>query len=136
MSKRTNLLILTGVFDFSESTVQANTTSKQYSQIPKRFTSVATWPKNTNLLCWSCGNSFSDYPKFVAMNPEIKNGDDICDVKGNFCRWPCASNYIDKEMPKSQKKDLHRFLTIFESKFSKRRKEIIPCSPPKAMLKE
>ena len=73
-----------------------------YDKIPKTFESLDTWIKKTNLLCWYCGNTFNDIPKFIPTiiepNPHNKNGNKyIIGVEGNCCRWACCKSLI-KEM--------------------------------------
>lgn len=141
--KRTNLLILNGIYinDYliKEPVIDEvnEVAAYKYDEIPKKFVSVDTWPTHTNLLCWSCSQKFTSYPKFIPLHPEIdKNGRDICDIIGNFCEWNCAARYIQEVMPEVQRWDLNRFLARFECKFTKRRREIIYAAPPKTILKE
>lgn len=143
--KRTNILILCGVFlkdfttdafDCAAKPVVKAEPEIAYTEIPKKFTGVDTWPKFSNLLCWSCNLIPESYPKFVPMNPEVdRNGKDTCDVLGNFCEWGCAARYVNEVMPESQRWDLRKFIILFESKFSGARKEIIVFGPPKTEMK-
>ncbi len=128
---RANLLILRGVYlnDLTvedSSTIGISSPLVEYDEIPKRFTSVTTWPQTTNLLCWSCGLLPLGPPAFVPANPEKdKDGGDVCDVVCNFCGWNCVIEYVMKELPEDQRWDALETVCLFESKFSGRRKEKI-----------
>lgn len=139
-----NLLILRGVFakDFAMNPV--NTSSRPtesgteqsiiYTEIPKRFTSVETWPTFSNLLCWNCSLLPLSYPRFVPLNPEKDKDDkDVCDTHGNFCEWNCVVRYTIKEFP-DQKWDILEAICLFESKFSGKRKKKIMPAPSKTKM--
>lgn len=147
--KKTNILILRGVYpkDFApvdniyEKTNPDVDRSKiepaiVYTDMPKKFTSVATWPRFSNLKCCECDQLPTSYPKFIPQNPEKDNaGEDICDVFGHFCEWNCAVRFAQKEFPKEQQPDILQYICLFESKFSGKRKEkIMPC-PRKTEMK-
>lgn len=145
--KKSNLLILRDVYptDFAsidhiyEKTQPEPAQSQNnvvYTEIPKKFISVETWPQFSNLKCWECDQTPTGYPRFIAVNPERdKDGNDICDVFGNFDEWNCAQRYILREFPDEQKWDAIQTLLLFESKFSGRKKEKIIPSPSKTMMK-
>lgn len=138
--KRVNLLIFRGVFikdldvnPFTPSGPQI--TEPVYTEIPKRFTSVADWPKSSNLKCWTCDQLPHSYPRFVPLNPEKgPENKDICDTHGNFCEWNCVVEYVRKEFPIDQQWDILESICVFESKFSGQRKEKIVPSPPKTRM--
>jgi hypothetical protein len=150
--KKSNLLILKGIFpaDFTpgesvvvtkkaahtEQSVKSEPTTV-YSELPKCFRDVPSWPKSSNLKCWACDLLFTLYPKFVPMNPERDcDGNDICDALGNFCQWNCVVKYIRTVFPKDQQADMERLVCIFQEKFTGRRREKIPPSPDKTERKE
>src|SRR5271170_3231805 len=101
--KKTNLLILRGVYikDFSPIDFIYDKNSKRelkiesdtvYTEIPKKFISVATWPQFSNLKCWNCDQLPDSYPCFIPINLELDNkSNDICDVYGHFDNWNCAT---------------------------------------------
>jgi hypothetical protein len=142
--KRSNFLVFRGVFpqDFLKSrtnTAEITTAKKEptieYSEIPKKFISVESWPKSTNLLCWSCSRSFTNPPAFIPTNPKIDNENrDVCDVIGNFCRWSCASRYVKEVLPEPMRYDHNKYICLFESKFTDVRREIVKPSPPKTEM--
>ncbi len=144
ITKSSNLLIIREIFpdDFSRIdgiyVIKKNQIQEKaniYTEMPKRFTSVESWPVFSNLRCWECDRLPTSYPKFIPINPEKDpNGNDTCDVYGHFDEWNCASRYIMHEMPKEQQWDLAEFLCLFESKFSGKRREKIMPSPPKTMM--
>ena len=87
--------------------------NKIYDKIPLVFTSVDTWVKNTNLLCWVCSRAFKTAPWFEPQsidplcrgkigvfldNNQIKNIDrnkKYCiNIKGNFCSPNCVMRNI------------------------------------------
>lgn len=91
----------------------AKTESKQYDKIPLVFYSLTTWPKTTNLNCWSCHRTFKTKPWFEPQSigpistgsvgvfmtgDEIKkaaNKREFCiAAKGNFCSANCTRRHI------------------------------------------
>lgn len=110
--------------------------SREYSEIPKRFTGVANWPQKTNLLCWCCSCKFDTYPKFIPLDPEKVKGEDECAVKGNFCMWECAALYVTERYANPTRGDLLYLICLFESKFTGYRREKMPLAPEKTEMKE
>ena len=97
-----------------------------FDTIPAKFTTVEMWPKTTNLKCWVCDRIPKSYPRFVATNPSRDTaGNDVCDPVGNFCSWVHSAAYIEDKYPASAQPDLMYLLTIFEAKFTGRRREKI-----------
>jgi hypothetical protein len=105
-----------------------------YSIIPRNFTSVDSWVKYTNLLCWHCDKIIADYPRFIPKNPAIVNGEDVCEVYGNFHTWECALAYARKELPKESYWDTMISIKIFAQKFAYN-DNIIPA-PNKTIMKQ
>lgn len=146
-AKRTNILILRGVYPndfaeidsiYTESAIEKKVTEPAvvYTEIPKHFANVDLWPQFSNLKCWECDQLPTTYPKFIPVNPEKdKNGNDICDVYGHFDEWNCAVRYIMKEFPKEQQWDTLKYICLFESKFSGKRREKIMPAPSKTLMK-
>jgi hypothetical protein len=113
------------------------TVSQIYSEIPKKFIDVESWPKFTNLKCWCCSRFFTTYPKFIPTNPEkTQSGKEICDPLGNFCEWNCPIRHIEKEFPKEQQKDAIELVLIFQEKFTGKRREKIMGSPDKTKMQQ
>jgi len=141
VTKKSNLFLVRGVFpsDFvkKELTIAPKAEPEpEYSEIPAKFTSVDTWIKKTNLLCWSCGLTPTGSPAFLPSNPELNsNGRPICSPVGNFCDWPCVIRYINTEIPEPQRSDAHKLVCLFEFQFSGKRKEVIKASIPKTEMK-
>lgn len=133
--RKANILVLVGVFaaDFESITVVPTVTEPMYSTIPKKFINVTLWPQSTNLKCWSCDLIPPGQPLFIPQNPELVNGEETCDVLGNFCNGSCAATYIS-HMPEAFQWDLLELLSRFESKFTGVRRRVIPKGPPKTEM--
>lgn len=141
VAKRTNLLILRGIFpkDFARNCVKPSVVTLDviaYTEIPRKFTDVITWPKFSNLKCWSCDQLPLSCPKFIPVNPDRVGDQDVCDIYGHFCDWNCAVRYIVTEFPKEQQWDALQAICLFESIFSGRKKEKILPSPAKTCMKQ
>lgn len=86
----------------------------QLDEIPKFFVDSNSWISGTNLLCWSCSNSFDGRPWFVPiawtkrMVPKTAKADyeeenapivlverKVMEVYGNFCGPACTVRYIN-----------------------------------------
>lgn len=132
-----NLLTLRGVklADLNIIKPPPRIPAKQYTDIPKTFTSVATWPKKSNLKCWECGLVPDSYPKFIPMYPRKVDGADVCDAHGHFCEWACVARHIQtNNFP--NKLELLEIVLIFEAKFSGNKKKMIVASPPKTLMQD
>lgn len=92
-----------------------------YMEIPKMFHSVDTWPKTTNLLCWTCDGKCESYPRFMPSDPVCIDGVEKCKTNGNFCRWRCVQAYIDLYMPERMRADTSSLLCKFANKFPRDR---------------
>jgi hypothetical protein len=66
----------------------------QYSRPPDKFTNLKSWLKNTNLLCFNCGQSHNNIPIPVS---DYMVSNNIFNVHRNilFCSFPCAQYYIN-----------------------------------------
>lgn len=139
--KKSNLLILHGVFlaDFAEQAAVILPDPEptiNYSEIPKRFIDIDLWPRETNLLCWSCSLVPTGAPMFIPQNPEVDaTGREPCDALGNFCDGMCAWRYAQEVLPSSQHWDIHELIARYESKFGKRKRDVIPKGPAKTEMK-
>lgn len=135
--RRANILVLAGIYasDFDVAPDVPLEPEPEYNEIPKKFTSVESWPKSTNLKCWSCDLIPRAAPSFIPQNPEIVDGKEVCDVLGNFCHSGCAAEYIYTKMPSFQHWDLIELLGRFECQFTGVRRAIIPRGPDKTEMK-
>lgn len=68
---------------------------RSYDKPPIVFTGLATYPRNTNLLCWNCSRSFKTRPYFepLHMTPIDRFNYSIA-CRGNFCSLPCVARHI------------------------------------------
>ena len=107
-----------------------------YQSLPKQFVGPDSWPKYTNLLCWTCSRVPYGYPRFLPKNARQSQGRDICEPEGNFCGWPCVGRYIMTEYPRSQVWDLLQTTLIFARLFEDSRDlREIPIAPRKDIMK-
>ena len=69
-------------------------TSIKYDIILPIFKSIETWPKVTNIRCWTCDFTFTSIPIFIPIS--IRRGDDEWNISvlGNFCTFNCACRHI------------------------------------------
>lgn len=116
-----------------------------YDKIPPVFVNVETWPKTTNLHCWSCSIEFPTRPYFI---PErIKNrkeGGTEMLTHGVFCSANCAIRYLDTEYGvsdgnlsnKLSKWDAYHGVKIVHRLFTSKTVEKIAPSLPKTMMKQ
>lgn len=76
--------------------------SKNFDNIPKKFTTLDKWPTSTNLRCWECCMFFTTAPTFIPkMMHEEAYGVIAYDVEGNFCTWNCAAKFARAKYPKN-----------------------------------
>lgn len=92
----------------------------EYECLPDYFVNLETWPKSSNLLCWSCDTSFKGIPWTVPISKTIKNETFVDDstpeiygttadpinpkireyyafqTLGCFCSEFCAQKYINR----------------------------------------
>lgn len=145
--KRSNILLLTGInpadiINANYDVVVQKRIVKHYDEIPRKFTSVITWPNSTELLCWNCSLQFHDQrPAFVPLHAEInKNNTGYrkieCDVHGNFCSWNCAWSYTINNFSKHEQWDIHRTMCFLHEMFTGRHINKIEPAPPKTLMKE
>lgn len=138
-AKKSNLLCLRGVFlrDL-ETTITSVVVPEPeqpqtlYTEIPKRFVGVSTWPIACNLRCWECSQVCHSYPTFIPTNFTA----DECDVYGVFDHWNCAVRHAQKEFPASRVWDTLKAICLFESKFSGRLRQKIMPAPSKVLMIE
>jgi hypothetical protein len=138
---RSNLLLIKGLspseFEVKIERVEFDP-DDTYMELPTIFRGVESWPKSTNLLCWTCDGKVTGYPKFMPSDPKVEDGVDICRPNGNFCRWRCVQSYIDHYMPVHLRSDASSLLCKFASKFNtEKTKQVIKfaSSEPKFIMK-
>lgn len=82
------------VYDYSNDEIDNN---PNINNIPKKFTSLKTWPRTTEIRCWYCSCNFDTIPIFIPSSiNQITNDEEeynIC-VHGCFCSFNCAKSYI------------------------------------------
>jgi hypothetical protein len=106
-----------------------------YDKIPQIFTSLDTWPKSTNLCCWSCGFKFNGPPKFVpSYIRELDNTIEI-GVLGNMCSFNCAESWIENHpMNREERYKMQNNLCYLFFVFTGKRISHIKPSPCKTNL--
>lgn len=75
-----------------------------YNKIPTVFTGLNTWPKSTNLYCWSCSFKFDTVPKFIPTY--IRENNDLIEVgvMGNMCSFNCVELWIETHVSNKEKR--------------------------------
>ena len=105
------ILFLKGVHMSDTQVVKNEESRKQrppakYAKIPLMFTSVKQWPVLTDLKCWVCDLLFKWEPMFIAESISFSGMDrgrfEPIKPVGNFCSFPCAISYIEKEYAKNR----------------------------------
>ena len=99
-----------------------------YDKIPREYTRN-TWPRGTNLRCWSCGRRFNSQPFFVATKA-------LKDVEGNFCHPACAMTFIDAEVTKINRWDAVQQLYELVYQLTGRKVQRIMPAPKRFMRAE
>jgi len=108
-----------------------------FSEIPTKFTSWETWPKTSNLKCWSCNRNFKTTPIFIV--------DDFChDIsgirvitpKGNFCSDNCAQHYINLNYHRGDRDDKTKYQLMMHKERTGENVLIIQPSPDKVIMKD
>lgn len=133
----TNLLILRGVSSndlFSKVETTLSDVELAKSEIPKRFEGVASWPKSSELLCWTCSRKLLSYPRFMPTSPEWNNGHLSCIPKGNFDTWPCVVSYMEITVPREQQWSAMRLICLAEAEFTGVERQRIPPAIDKTLL--
>lgn len=145
--KKSNILILKGVFPEDFSSIDNVFTKKDeatkpdsisvYTKLPKRFTGTENWPKVCNLRCRYCDLLINDYPRFIPRNPELgKDGIIESDVDGPFNTWNCCIKHIELAYPRDQRWDASRLTCMVASQFEGKRIIKILPSPDKYIMKQ
>lgn len=99
-----------------------------YDKIPSVFTSIETWPINTNLRCWYCTLGFSTMPVFI---PKLIGSNGELIPHGVFCLFTCASSYIHERFPIAERWQKMELLKVLFKHFfpDVPVPHEIPCSP-------
>lgn len=81
-------------------------TITEYDKIPLVIHRYSDWPSTTNLHCWNCDFTFVNRPVYIPLyiKGNVEKILASCDpidlheldigVKGNFCTFGCAANYV------------------------------------------
>ncbi len=127
---------LDNIFDEKYSAVLNEDSIITYGTIPKKFTGPKTWPRSTNLLCWSCSRNFKTVPYFVASEMQTTSiGEIHMDRIGIFCTPNCTAKYINEKF----KNDacwfdmMHRLKILYRELTGKSVEKIMP-SPDKTIM--
>lgn len=117
--------------DKSETNIEAN----NYDTIPDKFTTLNEWKKKTELLCWACDVKFNTVPVFVPEYLiETSPGNILMKVLGNFCDFPCASQYNNTYTTGRRKWERQQLLLKLYKIFYGDEISEIPPSPSKIKM--
>lgn len=106
-----------------------------YDIIPKQFTDLKSWKKNTNIRCWFCTLIFKNIPWFLIENTNYTSDGIIYDIIGNFCSVGCLQGYVNIHYNKRIDFDIYNSVKkVYEIFYNKKINEIEP-SPNKYNLK-
>jgi hypothetical protein len=132
-----NILLLKGLqlSNLNTKPMPIQTPLKIYTILPKTFASVDAWPKKSNLKCWECGLVPTSYPKFLPLYTHNIDGNDICDVHGNFCEWSCVVRYI-RTYSEENRYDLMRSISTFQALFTGNAECVVAISPVKTIMQD
>jgi len=137
--KKTAILIIRGISLNEILTIDVKPVKQvmeyNYSDIPRKFTSVKEWPTFTNILCWYCSLSITGYPKFVPKNPSIIKGQPVCETIGHFCHWSCAISYALIKYDTEKFWDVEKMIIIFANLFNDFKYQCIPEAPDFTKMK-
>lgn len=111
---------------------------ESYNSIPTVFTSLASWPKYTNLKCWNCDRHFKTRPWFVPDEFREIEGELEIGVVGNFCKENCAQSWIDGEYRENTQEhdDKTKYLKMLYKIFTGKSIEIIVTAEKKTLMKQ
>ena len=101
----------------SEDISKYNECKIKYDSISPNFTSMSTWNKSTNLLCWNCGFSFTSIPVFIPTHIRHYDSNEWnITVYGNFCSFSCAARHVMDYMDNDLLDNLIKLYEIFYKK--------------------
>lgn len=75
----------------------------EYDHMPTTFTSPANWPLMCNLHCWACDRTHDSYPKFIPVSITKDGADEVYEVYGHFCSWPCVLGFLERDFKRDVK---------------------------------
>lgn len=82
-----------------------------YDKIQPIFTTLETWPKSNNILCWNCDGISDSMPVFVPTHVKILSETSLeMSTLGSFCWFNCASAYINSSIPVHKKTEYFKNL--------------------------
>ena len=94
-----------------------------WDKTPRFFTTLADWPKETNLKCWYCTLKFKTAPWFIIMYCNNTPNGVVMDTRGNFCSCGCVMGFVlaeyDKHLDFDKKFNIYRLYKIFTGKDTK-----------------
>lgn len=109
-----------------------------YSEPPREFVSLDTWPKSTNIPCWNCDIQFAGRPwPIVDYFFCDRDGNRRIRTKGCFHSANCAMAYINNEYTNDQERDdkIRGLLYIYK-KFTGKNINIIKPAYSKTEMKK
>ncbi len=137
--KKTAILIIRGISLNEIMTIDIKTIKQtndyNYSLIPRKFTSVEEWPVFSNILCWNCSLTISNYPKFIPKNPSLIKGKLVCETIGQFCHWSCAMSYAKIKYDREKFWDVEQMILSFANLFTDFKYTKIPFAPEYTLMK-
>lgn len=156
---QSGIIILRGVFKnylckniVRTAAPAADAATASITPLPRKFTTVDSWPRESSLQCWWCDLVGSDYPKFVPLGARIEYisadfldptdesgrviATETAEPHGNFCTWNCVVAYILEKYPQEQSWDLIESVKRIECLFSDHKKFQILPSPPRTERRE
>ena len=105
-----------------------------FSPIPRVFKDAATHPKNTNLLCWHCGRSFSQAPRFMALESYHNETQLEWAIDGNFCTWACAAKYITIHFEEPKRWSLLQNLAVVRAQCDGGKIRLVKPAPDRSAI--
>jgi hypothetical protein len=109
-----------------------------YDKIPSVFESLTEWPMKNNLKCWNCDSDFNNIPIFIpsylGRYTPHNNLKKVIKTLGNFCKWGCASRYIDDNFRRDDKWEKHALLKQLYNTFTGRNINDIIMAPKRVRL--
>lgn len=132
-----------------EETETFGSVATEYDKIPLIITRYSEWPVSTNLQCWNCDFTFSNRPVYIPLY--IKGNVTDClvsssltttieerfnnveiGIKGNFCTFGCAVNYVLT----IEKGEYYANLILLYSLITGKRASRLIQSPSKYIMKK
>jgi hypothetical protein len=109
----------------------------KYDKIPPKFTTIAAWPRRTNLKCWWCDRTFSTVPLFMPVRVAKYVEHAEYTTHGNFDKWQCVAAYMERHfLRKMDYDDATKILMKLYKIFTGATVDNIPPAPPRTNMEE